>query len=78
MQRAQALAVLDADIGEEDFVEAARTAHLVDGLALDSGRLHVDPEHGEALMLHRIGIGPDQHDAILRHNVRPTSRFSGR
>jgi len=50
---------------EEDFVEFGAARHLLDRAHFDGGVLHVDPEHGEALVLRHIRIGADEQDAVV-------------
>ena len=64
--RSEALAVGDADIGEEDFVEVGRAGDLFDRARLDSGGFHVEEEEGQAVMFRLIGIGPGDDDAEIR------------
>lgn len=62
---AEALAIGNANVGEIDFVEVGAARHLVDGANLNTRRLHVDDEHGEALVLFLLGIGAHEDDTIV-------------
>ena len=50
------MVVGDVHVGEEDLVERRAAGHLPQRAHLDTGRLHVDDEAGEALVLGRVGI----------------------
>ncbi len=50
----------DADVIEEDFVEAAVAGHLDERAYGDAGRFHVDENVGDAAVLGRLGIGAHQ------------------
>ena len=47
----------NVDVGEEHLVEARRAVDLSQRPYLDAGRLHVDDEARDALVLRRVGIG---------------------
>ena len=67
--RAQALAVGDAHVGEEHLVEMRGAGDLLDRADLDARRPHVDEEIGEPLVLRRREVGArHQHAeiAVLR------------
>ena len=52
---AEAIVVGNAHLVEEDLVEARPTGHLAQRSHLDTGRLHVDDEPGESLVLRQVG-----------------------
>ena len=54
---AEAVVIGHAHVVEEDLVEARAAGHLPQRTHLDAGRLHVDDEAGEALVLGQVGIG---------------------
>src|SRR5262249_33961068 len=49
----------DSNIGEELFAELGSTVDLPDATDLDAGRLYVDDEDGDALVLGNIRAGTD-------------------
>ena len=54
---AEAVGVGDPHLVEEHLVEAGAAGHLAQRPHLDAGRLHVDDEPGEALVLGQVGVG---------------------
>ena len=50
--------VRHADVGEEHLVEPRGSGHLAQRSHLDTGRVHVDQERREPLVLGHVGIGP--------------------
>src|SRR5665647_77589 len=62
---AEPLAIRNLHIGAIDFVEVGRAVGLLDRLDLDAGALHVQEEHGEALVFCDVGIRPRQQDTIV-------------
>ena len=60
---ADALDVIDLQVGEIDLIEVGRARHLVDRPHLDTRRVHVDPEHRHALVLGHIRIGAGEQQA---------------
>ena len=54
---AEAVVVGDPHLVEEDLVEARAAGHLTQRPHLDAGRLHVDDEPGEPLVLGQVGVG---------------------
>ena len=64
--RTQTVRVFDADIGEEDFVKLTAARHLLDRADFDTRGLHVDDEHGQALMLGHGRVGAGHHNAKVR------------
>ncbi len=61
--RAEALRVGHAHVGEVHLVEIRGAGHLLDAADLDAGGVHVEEEKGEALVLGRPGIAPGDDDA---------------
>ena len=57
--------VADCYIVKENLVDVAVATSKLDRTNVDSRRLHVDPEIGQALVLGDIGVGPDDDDAIV-------------
>ena len=55
----------DADVGEEHLVEVRPAVDLVDRADLDAGRLHVHDEHRQAGVLHLVGVGAGDDDAVV-------------
>ena len=59
------------DIREEDFGEVLGTGEVLERTNVDAGRVHVDDQHADALVLGHVGIGPDVAEAFLGdHRVR--------
>ena len=65
IHRAETLTVGHAQIGEKDFVEPALPVRLFDRTHLDARRMHVDPEHGEPLVLGDRRIRARDKDAVV-------------
>jgi hypothetical protein len=65
IDRAEPLRVRDHDIGKVDLVEVGLAAGLLDRPHLDARALHVQEEHGEALVLGDVRIGARQQDAVI-------------
>ena len=58
------------DVGEEHLGEVRGAADVAQRAHLDAGRVHVDDEQADALVLRRVGIGAHVHEALLRdHRV---------
>ena len=60
---ADPVGVGDPHLGDVDLVELGLTGHLAQRAHLDAGRVHVQGEVGEALVLGRLGIGPGHQHA---------------
>ena len=65
---AEAQRVGHAHVGEEALVELGLAGHLVERAHLDAGRVHVDEEGRDALVLGHVGVGArdDQAEAPTR------------
>ena len=57
---AQHLRLVHAHVVEEDLVELGVAGDLLERLHRDAGRVHVEQEVGDALVLGRVGIGAGQ------------------
>ena len=69
---ADAVAVGDHGVVEEDLVEVGVPVHLDQRADLDAGLVHLDGERGDAGVLGRIGIGARQQEPPLGV-VRPAA-----
>ncbi len=56
----------NTDVLEEDLVEMREPRHLPQRSDLYAGRLHVEQEPGDALVLRSLGVGPGEKEAPLR------------
>jgi hypothetical protein len=54
------------DVREEHLVEQVVARHLDEWTDVDAGRLHVDQEVREPLMLRDVRIGAREEDAVAR------------
>src|ERR1700738_3723177 len=57
--------VRNHDIRKIDLVELLHAVGLLDRPHLDAGALHVEEEHGQALVLWHIGIGTGDQEAVV-------------
>jgi hypothetical protein len=64
---AQNLALVHAHVVEEDLVELGVSGDLLERLHRHAGRVHVEQEVGDALVLRRIGIGAGQQHHPVGH-----------
>src|SRR5262245_36521180 len=68
----------DADVVQEDLVEARGAVDLADRAHLDPGRVHVDDEVGEARVLRGVGIGAGHdHPEVAEVGERAPDLLSG-
>ena len=65
VQVADEVVARDDDIGEEDLRESCRTVDVAQRPDVDTGRLHVDDQQRDALVLRQRGIGPHVAEALL-------------
>ncbi len=63
---AEPLLVGNAHVGEIHLVELRRAARLLDRADFDARALHVEKEHGEALVLRHVRIGAQDQKAVIR------------
>ena len=66
------------DVGEEHLGEVGRAGEVAERPDLDAGRVHVDDQQRDALVLRRVGIGAHVAEALLRDHRVATSTPSGR
>jgi hypothetical protein len=59
------LRVRNLHVGKINLVEVGLPAGLLDRPHLDAGALHVQEEHGEALVFCHVRIGARQQDAVV-------------
>ena len=77
VQLADELVVGHEHLVEEHLVELGVARDLHERPHLDAGRLHVDDEVGDALVLRRVGVGAGEADPPPRRTARTTSTPSG-
>jgi hypothetical protein len=65
-RRAEQAIGRDAHVLEEDLAELGVVGHLLERADGDAGRLHVDEQQADALVLRRVGLGAAEEEAPVR------------